>query len=108
MAISREGGEPNVKAIVLLTVVGAGVVGMAAGPFVPGSPDIPIVGPIAEPNPTPWVDNEATSIRIAYRNATPPLGAAASGGVSVRPRGALGTVPLNTMALNGVQLIRLD
>lgn len=107
MTISREGGEPNVKAIVLLTVVGA-VVGMAAGPFVPGSPDMPIVGPIAEPNPTPWVDNEATSIRIAYQNATPPVAAAASGGVSVRPRGALGTVPLNTMALNGVQRIRVD
>ena len=103
MMVPKSNGDNNVPAIVLLTVVGAGIGAMAAAPFVPGSPFLPIVGPIAASPPVPWRADEATSISIAYQNAGDTFASAApSGAASVRPRGALGTVPRGTAALNGV------
>lgn len=103
MATPKDGGENRVQAIVLLTVVGPGVAGMAAGPFVPGQPYIPIVGPAAEAPPAPFRDDEPTSIHVAYRSSGTFASSAASGGVSVRPRGALGEVPIGQLALGGLE-----
>jgi hypothetical protein len=77
--------EKRLQALTLLTIVGVGVGEMAAGPFVPGSPFMPIVGPITAQVPAPWRDDEPTSIYVAYRNAGTFVSAVASGSVSVRP-----------------------
>lgn len=82
-AMRDEQYRVNPPAVVLLTVAAVAIVATAASPFAPGAPLLPGMGPMIGIPPTPWRDDEPTSLRVtggSHQIAQPMI--SASGAVS--------------------------